>query len=260
MTYEAFGAVGDGVADDFEAIRQAHAHANARGLAVRSNPSGVYYIGPARAEAVIMTDTDWSTSRFILDDADILPEDRHWHVFRVSSAHPPVALAAPSIARGQARLAGGRLPANALVVAENAGCLQFKRLGLNQSDGEVQTDCFVVDQSGAILTPPAWDFDAVTRLTAYPMDARPLRIHGGIFETIANQAPSQYTYYGRGILCNRSNVLFDRLCHTVQGEGDHGAPYHGFARTEDCAYVTYRDCHFCGTKSTKPSARPGSPC
>ena len=32
VTYEAFGAVGDGIHDDFEAIIQAHEYANEQGL------------------------------------------------------------------------------------------------------------------------------------------------------------------------------------------------------------------------------------
>lgn len=63
VTYEAFGAVGDGVADDLPAICAAHAHANKSGLRVRSNPQATYQLGRRALTAVIATDTDWSTSR-----------------------------------------------------------------------------------------------------------------------------------------------------------------------------------------------------
>jgi hypothetical protein len=38
VSYEAFGAVGDGVADDLPAIVEAHAFANAHGLPVQAKP------------------------------------------------------------------------------------------------------------------------------------------------------------------------------------------------------------------------------
>jgi hypothetical protein len=69
VTYEAFGAVGDGVNDDLPAIRDAHAHANRQGLPVRSNPDATYHLGRRAITAIIATDTDWGTSRFIIDDS-----------------------------------------------------------------------------------------------------------------------------------------------------------------------------------------------
>lgn len=245
VCYEDFGAVGDGVADDFEAIRRAHDYANANGLPVVTHPTAAYYIGGACAEAVIMTDTDWGTSRFIIDDSKVPPEERGWNVFHVRSALEPVPLRAESLRKSQTRLEAS-LPCNAFVVAEDAGTRQFMRVGLNQSDGETQTDCFLVDQSGAILTPPLWDFKALTKLTAYPMDARVLTVKGGRFTTIANQAPSKYTYYARGLMVTRSKVVVDGVTHAVTGELDHGAPYRGFAQASDCAYVTFQNCHFTG--------------
>ena len=40
VTYEAFGATGDGVTDDLPAICEAHEHANAHGLSVTDLPDG----------------------------------------------------------------------------------------------------------------------------------------------------------------------------------------------------------------------------
>ena len=41
VSYEAFGAVGDGVADDLAAVVEAHAFANAHGLPVKTRPATV---------------------------------------------------------------------------------------------------------------------------------------------------------------------------------------------------------------------------
>ena len=46
ITYEAFGAIGDGVTDDMPAIAKAHAEANRLGLPVKAKEGAVYYISP----------------------------------------------------------------------------------------------------------------------------------------------------------------------------------------------------------------------
>ncbi|MBN2315092.1 MAG: hypothetical protein JXM79_14275, partial [Sedimentisphaerales bacterium] len=45
VTYEAFGAVGDGVNDDLPAICKAHEYANAHGLSVKTRPDATYHLG-----------------------------------------------------------------------------------------------------------------------------------------------------------------------------------------------------------------------
>ena len=44
VVYSAFGAKGDGVSDDFDAIIAAHAEANRTGKKVRADQGAVYYI------------------------------------------------------------------------------------------------------------------------------------------------------------------------------------------------------------------------
>jgi hypothetical protein len=68
VSYEAFGAVGDGVTDDLPAIVEAHAFANAHGLPVQTKPGATYHLGRRALTAMIATDTDWGTARFIIDD------------------------------------------------------------------------------------------------------------------------------------------------------------------------------------------------
>jgi hypothetical protein len=63
VTYEAFGAAGDGVTDDLPAICAAHEHANANGLPVKTRPDATYHLGGRALTAVIATDSDWRTSR-----------------------------------------------------------------------------------------------------------------------------------------------------------------------------------------------------
>lgn len=44
ITYEMFGAVGDGVTDDLPAIVKAHAEANAKSLPVKAKEGATYYL------------------------------------------------------------------------------------------------------------------------------------------------------------------------------------------------------------------------
>ena len=52
ITYEEFGAKGDGKTDDLEAIRGAHAEANKGGQTVIGTKGKTYYVGPTYGNAV----------------------------------------------------------------------------------------------------------------------------------------------------------------------------------------------------------------
>ncbi|MDZ4198257.1 MAG: hypothetical protein U1E27_03130, partial [Kiritimatiellia bacterium] len=103
VTYESVGAVGDGVADDLPAIRDAHDLANRQGRRVRSNPNATYHLGRQAITAIIATDTDWGTSRFIIDDSGDV-ENHRLPIFEVRSLLEPVPLKIERLKRNQARL------------------------------------------------------------------------------------------------------------------------------------------------------------
>ena len=66
LTYEQFGAKGDGVTDDFPAIIATHAAANEKGLPVKANGGKTYYIGNTIGTAIVRTDVAPSTLVFVL--------------------------------------------------------------------------------------------------------------------------------------------------------------------------------------------------
>ncbi len=45
VSYEAFGAQGDGITDDMQAICEAHEYANAHGMSVKSKSDATYHLG-----------------------------------------------------------------------------------------------------------------------------------------------------------------------------------------------------------------------
>ena len=251
ITYEDFGAAGDGVTDDLDAIVAAHEAANELNLSVRAKPGATYYIGPAGKTANIQTNTDWGTARFILDDREVADGDRGKNVFSVTSMLGPVSIdSIDRISKGQAALDLG-LGADAFVVAVNDTVKQYIRNGYGLSNaGESMTDVLVVDRDGRVHpdTPVLWDFNTVTSLTAYPIESETLLISGGIFTTRANQAPLGSSYIKRGIGVRRSNVVIDGIYHDITDEETSGRPYDGFINIDDCAYVTIQNAVLSGHK------------
>ncbi len=259
VTYEEFGAVGDGKTDDLEAIVNAHKYANENGLFVFASETATYYIGGENKTATIMTDTDWSTARFIIDDTNV--KNRSAWVFNIAPSQSsknitdkvsPVKIEATNI--------GTTLDEKSLVVLTDSNVKRYIRKGLNQNSGSNQTDVILVDENGNISpdTPLIWDFDAITGATAYPVDAETLTVKGGFFTTIANNAPSEYTYYTRGIQVRRSNTVIDGIYHDVIKEGKTGAPYSAFVSLSCCADVTVKNSTFTGHKKYATIGSAGS--
>ena len=102
ITYEEFGAKGDGVADDFIAMRAAHAYANEVGLPVKAKDDATYYIHDTRVDGkveqiVIKTDTEWGSCNIVIDDRDLdyyesdsVRQMCVTQVFRVASDYEPI--------------------------------------------------------------------------------------------------------------------------------------------------------------------------
>jgi len=261
LTYEQFGAKGDGVSDDFPAIIATHAAANEKGLAVKAAAGKTYYIGNTTGTAVIRTDVDFGTARFIIDDSQVSPEDREHYIFRVESSVEPFPIdGIGSLKRDQTNI-GTSLPGRCLVEVVNDHHKVYIRLGANQNSGVSQQEFFIADADGNIEPSSAliWDYDEITRIIAHPIDDNLLTIKGGIFTTIANQAPSKYTYYGRGIAVERSNVRIEGLSHYIEGELDHGAPYDGFLALDTAADIVVSDCLLTAHKTYKTIGSAGVP-
>ena len=251
ITYEEFGAAGDGKTDDMAAIVAAHAAANEKGLPVRAGDGKTYYIGGGALTADIRTDVDFGTASFVIDDRDVPVEKREAPVFRIQSAAAPVEVKGiASLASGQKNLGVG-LPGPSLVEVEDDTVRQYIRYGLNQNRGRPKREVLLAAADGTVdpSTPVIWDYGKVTRAIAHPLDAKTLVVRGGRFTTIANQAESRYTYFWRGFAVNRSNVRIEGVRHDVTGEGSHGAPYWGFVCVSHAANVMVSNCVFTAHKT-----------
>lgn len=259
VRYKNYGAVGDGVTDDMEAIVRAHNFANVHGLPVKADEGATYYIGGQDKTAIIQTDTDWGSAKFIIDDHAVV--NRRSQIFRVASSLQPFKLIGLSTLKKNQSKIGVPLPCTCLITVKDATVKHYIRYGLNQNNGAPQTDVFIADKEGHIdmSAPIIWDFKQITTASAQPIDKTQLTIRGGHFTTKANAAESNYTYYGRGIAIKRSNVVVDGLEHRIIDEGEHGAPYGGFINIDSCANVIVQNSVLTGHKTYRTIGSAGKP-
>jgi hypothetical protein len=247
------------VTDDLPAIVAAHARANELGLPVRSRPDATYHLGTRALTAVIKTDTDWNTSRFIIDDSQGV-EDHKRPLFEVRSRLAPESLSIDRLTRGQTRL-DARPGRDLLVLVENEQRRLFIRRGLNRNDGTPQREVFILRRDGAIEGAIDWDYESVTRVEAQPIDPEPLVLRGGVFHHIANnmRQDAGYNYWARNIEIGRSNTEVDGITLAITGEGEFGHPYNGFLRARQAANITFRNCRLDGRKVYTTIGAAGAP-
>jgi hypothetical protein len=259
IRYGDMGAIGNGITDDMIFIVATHALANRYGLDVKANDGAQYFIGGKEMTATIETNTDFGNASFIIDDKEL--ENRLLSVFEVKSQLKPIAIdAIKSLRKGQEKI-DISLREDCLVAVSDANVRRYIRYGLNQNKGRAQTDIFILDKKGNVdrSSPIIWDFDNITEINAIPIDQEKLTISGGRFVTLANQAPSKYTYYSRNISIKRSNVTVTNLKHFIEGEGEQGAPYRGFISISDCSNVLVKDCILTGHKTYRTIGAAGKP-
>jgi hypothetical protein len=258
VTYEAFGAVGDGVHDDLPAICKAHEYANAHGLPVQTKSTATYHLGSRALTAIIATDTDWNTSRFTIDDTEV--ENHRTSLFEVRSLLKPEGLRIERLVRDQTQL-DVRPEHDCHVVVTNSKIKRFIRRGSNQNSGTSQRDCFILRRDGSVEGDIDWDYDKVTRVEARPIDEQPLVLRGGVFTTFANRMEQKvgYNYWARNIRISRSNTEVAGLSHHVVGETAVGHPYSGFLSVSDCANVTLRNCFATAHKTYSTIGSAGKP-
>lgn len=265
--YSEFGAVGDGVTDDFLAIKRTHEAANTENATVVADGKA-YYIGKSSygETAVILTDVEFGDATFIIDDTMLPPyhKGRGVNVFSVlpSNNCQPVTVAPESLEnltlhKWQTGYIGFKLGFPALLIITNTEHKISIRVGGNANSGQNMLDIVLVDENGNIhsSTPVMYDYDNITQIKALPLNEKPLTLSGGNFITKANRICTefpnenwslgcQYYYYSRGIGIKRSNVTVKNLTHRVEGEGDEGYPYAGWLKIDESNNILVENCKF----------------
>ncbi len=242
VTYEQFGAVGDGVTEDFAAIKKAHDYANANGLTVKADGSKTYYICDTRidgnAESIIIkTDTHWNGAHFIIDDTEVGYFDGTGrateNIIRVNSDYEmktvedtEVLSALYGIGEGTKKinLALG-YPALLCIYDKNTRVYRRTGEGKNQEAGIPQFEIILVDGDGNVdeSTPFMFNYDRITKVEIVRTDIKPITISNGIFTTKASRVNAladgrRAGYFARGIYINRSYTTLEGVEHYVEGE------------------------------------------
>ena len=249
--YNDFGAVGDGVANDFLAIKACHAYANENGCEVSANEGFTYLIGKTDGDYItVKTSVDWTGATIIFDDKviDVNNKERYTDIFVMESSFDNWLTEYNEDSEIVKKLSGGfkkdiknigfEPGYRALVYVYDKNNFAFNRFGLNGSKTPPpQHEFTIVEPNGDIVpnTEFMLDFTGVTEIKVYRVDDEPITLKGGKFITLANDAPPVYTYYNRGLRFYRSNVTIIDTVHEIVGEGEHGAPYIGF--------INYRNTH-----------------
>ncbi len=285
VTYEQFGAAGDGVTDDFAAIYKAHCYANENKLTVKADSAKTYYIHETRIDgsvrsAEIRTDVDWGKAHFIIDDSDIISCDgtgrTSKHIFEAVSDYPKETVTDPEIlsklygigeGTKKLKLALG-YPAM-LVIYDNTQRV-FRRSGCygpNSTVGVDAQEIIVVDKDGNVdeSTPFMFNYPTVSKLEILRIDIDPITISGGIFTTRASRVNAWDPetkkiiggYIARGLGLNRSFTTVDGVEHYVEGEittYEHrdenlrGAHYNGFYGAYYANEILIKNCVFSGRR------------
>lgn len=243
LRYEDFGAVGDGLHNDFKAIYAAHKAANEAGRPVRIEGEGTYYIGVDKGNIPITTSVDFGKARFIIDDTETTKYSNP--LFIVKPSREAIQLSgASSLHPGETKL-GVKPGVRSLVEVENSHRKIYIRKGRNANNGTSCREILLVDAKGRIdrSTPVHFDYDRITKLTAYPIDEETIVIKGGEFLTKAVKWTPTLPYLNRGISVKRSNVILEGIVHHIEGETlEGGAPYSGFINISHATDVTVRNC------------------
>ena len=258
LTYASYGAVGDGVTDDFFAIKAAHAFANENNLTIYADEGKTYYLGQHDESIVVKTNTVWNGATFIIDDRSIAATDavRTRNVFYFPPDHSSYSVKiSGGLQEGQENI-GVTFDTPVLLYIANSNVKQYIRYGANANSGADQQELILVDKYGNVdpSTPIMWDYSTVTSAIAYPVGDRPITVTGGTFITRANAAPREYTYYARNISIKRSNVTIDGITHYITDEGDTGAPYSGFLIISYCNNTVVQNAVLTGHKVYKLSS------
>lgn len=283
VTYLDFGAVGDGVTEDFKAIYEAHEYANENNLPVITNDDKTYYIHDTEIDGEaktvrIRTDVTWGTSKFIIDDTDIEYNEGlkrgYKNLFKVISDYEEITITDPEILEKFKGVGEGTkkfelaLGYPALIVVYNEDHRVYHRAGASYvargGQSSPQHEVFLIDGEGNIdeSTPFMFNYDHVTKILVIRTDVKPLTIKGGIFTTKApvfkvlegEEARVRGSYI-RNISVNRSYTTVEGVEHYVEGVVSiedykankyHGVHYCGFYTASYANDVLFKNCILTG--------------
>ena len=251
VTYEEFGAVGDGVTEDFAAIKKAHDYANEAGLPVRARDGAHYYIRDTRIDGkvesiIIKTDVNWGGAKFTVDDREISPvkTDDTYDLSRgalvqILPDEPAYDIKDPEILAKAAGIGPGTKKINlelgypALIVPTLSDIKKrvYRRRGYGGFTGSARHEVILIDEFGNVSeeTPIMFEYPTIDSITVYRDDVKPITVEGGEFTTRASRVnvlrdigdgktDEMGGYIQRNIRISRSHTTVKGVKHYVTDE------------------------------------------
>ena len=250
--YSDFGAVGDGVTNDFFAMKRAHEYANENALSVKGEAGKTYYIGSTTDEngncspIEIKTDTDFCGATIVIDDTDISwskdgPRDFATNIFNIVSDYPYEYLDKDALnslnskkdedglvirafdRENPTKKLNLKLGYPAFLVLYNYNYNMYVRWGYVNSKGYPQREVVVIDEDGNLDkdTPFLFDYKEITQVKIQRLDVKPISVGNAKIISRASRI-NLYSIGHRGILRGfnilRPHTRFYDVEHIIEGE------------------------------------------
>ena len=279
VSYEDFGAVGDGVCDDFEAIAAAHAYANEHGLEIKAKSDATYYIGAKLTREIpVETNVDWNGAHFVINDnvenayqyraVNLFALRRKSRIILEGEALTAAIGEGRTIMRGDTSLPwlSPVLTEDAYIRVTNEAHRDFVRFGSNENVGVARRDTFEITKDGYLdpATDVAYEFDSITKIEIFPARETPITLKNGNFASICCRTVKETNFLGRwhgyerGFCIERADVTLENITHRMIDEpeldttrdelaklyGNRGEsyPYEGFIVGRSANRLTIKNC------------------
>ena len=162
--YESFGAIGDGVSDDSNAVTATHVYANEYGHRVVAKVSAKYLIASLQSAIEIKTDTVWHGATFIIDDRDISYDSpkAKTEIFKINSDNQMLEFDESSETLNKIFESGSLSAGTGKINIE----LGYSAILIIENDGTAQREVILVDADGNVdpSTPLTQNFDSASRI------------------------------------------------------------------------------------------------
>ncbi len=247
--YSDFGAVGDGIANDYAPIKAAHDFANEGGQTVYADGGKTYRFTDAPKSILIKTDVDFCGATLIFDDTRVTsPENKNvkditvhseGSVFRLVNDYSYIrsddAMAEEInsvkdddgyVLRGME--SGGKsdkinlkLGYPALLLIKNTKYQNYIRYGFVGNKGGPQREILLIDGEGNIdpSTPLLHDYRDITNVIIQRQDVEAITVKNATVKTLAPRINNQNNcYVNRNFAIERPHVTFENIQHSVIGE------------------------------------------